>query len=274
MRSCGADLPRAALVNASDALAYRGGAGEPLVLLHGATMSWRVWDKVIPLVRTRHDVFAPTLPGHRGGGRFTGDLEHLVDAVCDRLDAEGITTAHLAGNSLGGLLAFELARRGRARSVVAFSPGGAWRARRDAIRLMMLFRTLDRLARRRPAHRILASVPVRHWVFSGLCHRRLSGGEAAAMLDDIAGCTVLTGLFDSLPSDGALLPLDPAPCPITVAWAVRDRATSFSRYGIPVLQAVPEARFVPMSGVGHVPMLDDPELVARTILGATAWPAE
>jgi hypothetical protein len=40
-----------------------------------------------------------------------------------------------------------------------------------------------------------------------------------------------------------LEPLDPPPCPVTIAWAEHD--------------------------VGHVPMLDDPELVAETILAVT-----
>ena len=45
-----------------------------------------------------------------------------ADAVEHTLDELGIDTTHIVGNSLGGWLAFELARRGRARSVVALSP--------------------------------------------------------------------------------------------------------------------------------------------------------
>ena len=40
--------------------------------------------------------------------------------------ARGITSAHVAGNSLGGWLSLELARRGFARSVTALSPAGGW----------------------------------------------------------------------------------------------------------------------------------------------------
>jgi pimeloyl-ACP methyl ester carboxylesterase len=40
------------------------------------------------------------------------------------MDEAGFETAHIAGNSLGGYLALQLAARGRARSVVALAPGG------------------------------------------------------------------------------------------------------------------------------------------------------
>ena len=61
-------------------------------------------------------------------------------------------------------------------------------------------------------------------------------------------------------------------CPIRIAWGGRDRTLPFERYGKPMLEAVPSAELVMLPGVGHVPMSDDPELVARTILEVTASP--
>src|SRR5215210_5281572 len=109
---------------------YRAGAGEPLVLIHGFTATWRCWLPVLGLLVPRFEVIAPTLHGHDGGPEppagpacslsdATDHLEHLLDGL-------GIGTAHFAGNSMGGALALELAKRGRARSVVAVSPGGGW----------------------------------------------------------------------------------------------------------------------------------------------------
>ncbi|HSK59499.1 MAG TPA: hypothetical protein VK935_10635 [Actinomycetospora sp.] len=46
---------------------YRGGRGEPLVLLYGASMSWRAWRPVLPGLVAHHDVLVPTMAGHRGG---------------------------------------------------------------------------------------------------------------------------------------------------------------------------------------------------------------
>src|SRR5204862_2087176 len=50
----------------------------------------------------------------------------LADAVERAMDAAGFETAHIAGNSLGGYVALQLAARGRARSVVALAPAGGW----------------------------------------------------------------------------------------------------------------------------------------------------
>jgi pimeloyl-ACP methyl ester carboxylesterase len=47
--------------------AHRGGAGPPLVCLHGFTGTWRVWELVLPALERRHEVPAPTLLGHAGG---------------------------------------------------------------------------------------------------------------------------------------------------------------------------------------------------------------
>ena len=108
---------------------YRGGAGEPLLLLHGVTSSWRAWKPVLPMLEQHHDVWAVTMPGHLGGpplpdGGFSIDV--VVDALIEQLDELGIDEdPHVVGNSLGGWAALELARRGRARSVVALSPAGA-----------------------------------------------------------------------------------------------------------------------------------------------------
>src|SRR5688572_499623 len=108
---------------------YRAGTGEPLVLIHGFTATWRCWLPVLGLLVPRFEVIAPTLHGHDGGPtppQTARTLAQAADHFEALLDELGVGTAHLAGNSMGGALALELAKRGRARSVVAISPGGGW----------------------------------------------------------------------------------------------------------------------------------------------------
>ena len=92
--------------------------------VHGFLDTWRTWELLLPVLERHHDVLAPTLPGHAGGVPLPEplDAEALVDALETAMDEAGFETAHVIGNSLGGRLAFELAVRGRARSVVAFAP--------------------------------------------------------------------------------------------------------------------------------------------------------
>src|ERR1700722_3820162 len=104
---------------ASPAL-YRAGSGEPLVLLHGFTGAWMHWRPVLAQLSERYEVIAPTLHGHDGAGPYPQDspisFAGSTDALEGRLDELGVGTAHFVGNSMGGGLALELAKRGRARS--------------------------------------------------------------------------------------------------------------------------------------------------------------
>src|SRR5918992_662552 len=125
---------------------YRAGHGDPLVLIHGFTATWRCWLPVLAELVPRFDVIAPTLHGHDGGPEPPAgparSLSDATDHVEHLLDGLGVSTAHLAGNSMGGALALELAKRGRARSVVAISPGGGWAPHRadEVERIIRLFR--------------------------------------------------------------------------------------------------------------------------------------
>ena len=68
---------------------HRGGAGPPLVLLHGFVDTWRTWELVLPALERRHEVLAPTLAGHAGGPEIQGELSDttLADHVEAAMDA-------------------------------------------------------------------------------------------------------------------------------------------------------------------------------------------
>jgi pimeloyl-ACP methyl ester carboxylesterase len=58
-------------------------------------------------------------------------------------------------------------------------------------------------------------------------------------------------------------------CPVRIAYGTLD----FMLGGLTAPRfaaAIPDADLVALPGLGHVPMLDDPELVARTILEFTS----
>src|SRR3954464_9262601 len=121
--------------------AHRSGSGPPLVLVHGFMDTWRTWELVLPALERSFDVLALTLPGHAGGPRIERAIsdELFPDAVARALDEAGFADAPVAGNSLGGFVALQLAARGRARSVVALAPAGGWAAGDESYRELVTF---------------------------------------------------------------------------------------------------------------------------------------
>jgi pimeloyl-ACP methyl ester carboxylesterase len=80
------------------------------------------------------------------------------------------------------------------------------------------------------------------------------------------GCTIID---DAMAWRYPEEPLDPLPCPITLAWAERDRLVPAATCGNTARERLPGATWIALPGVGHNAMVDDPGLVARTVLAAT-----
>ena len=89
----------------------QGEDGEPLVLLHGFGGDLNNWLFTAPALAGQHVVYALDLPGHGGSTRDvgSGDLDFLAGAVEQFLDSQELGRVHLAGHSLGGLVAASVA---------------------------------------------------------------------------------------------------------------------------------------------------------------------
>lgn len=259
--------------------AYEGGAGSVLLLLHGLGGSWHIWKPVLALLEQRHRVLALTLPGHLGGPALQAGVEPTVEAIADTLIADlhrrGIQRAHVAGNSLGGWLSLELARRGFAQSVTALSPGGGWRTEKDFQDISRTFRIVFALL---PMLIFLFTLLLR---FAGLRRalnkqamehgERMPAGEARNAMKSMRETRMLPTLLTSIGRRGPIKPMQVDPqVPVRIVWCERDRVIPFECYGRPLIEAVQGAEVVIARGVGHVPMYDDPEQVVSLILETTA----
>ena len=103
-----------------------------LVLVHGLGSAGNIWKSLIPDLIRDFQVFAVDLPGH-GNSPLIEDEEHsprrLAELLIDHLHKDyGISELHVAGNSLGGWIALEMAgvAPDRVKSVTALAPAGLW----------------------------------------------------------------------------------------------------------------------------------------------------
>jgi pimeloyl-ACP methyl ester carboxylesterase len=237
-------------------------------------MSAGVWADVIPLLTDHHDVIAHTAAGHRGGLQLTGKatVASLTDEVERALDTRGLERVHVAGNSMGGWMAIELGRRGRALTVCAFSPAGCW-----SVGMSDEIRASTRVRRNRDRVRLAKPIAPALLRFGRV--RRLAMRDAAEHGERLTSRRVLEAMRDVLDCPAAedlltpverLEPLDPLPCPVTLAWSGCDRILPPHVYGATARKRLPRANYVLLPGLGHVPMIDDPRACADTIL-ATTW---
>lgn len=249
----------------------RTGAGEPLLLLHGIGHHRQAWDPVIPVLAVERDVIAVDLPGFGASPALPDGVPYDLATVAPLLgtfcEALGLDRPHVAGNSLGGLLALELGREKLVRSVTALSPAGFWteRERRYAFGTLRAMRLaagsmplplVERLSRTRAGRTVLTST---------IYARPGRRSPQAAVLETVA-LREATGFHQTLAAGRDVLFTDDVPeLPVTIAWGSSDRLL-LRRQGIRAKHTVPGARLVRLPGCGHVPMNDDPALVARVIL--------
>src|SRR3712207_8230105 len=101
----------------------RAGSGEPLLLLHGIGTTHDDFTALRPQLDAEYRVLAPDLPGHGESAPLAGrpTVAAITDALEADLDDLGYERVHVLGNSTGARVALELARRHRARSVVAIA---------------------------------------------------------------------------------------------------------------------------------------------------------
>jgi pimeloyl-ACP methyl ester carboxylesterase len=257
-------------------LAYeRHGSGEPLVLVHGVTHRRQAWYPVLDELAEHREVILVDLPGHGESPPFVLDGLSVKDAL--RRDFEGfldelnLDRPHIAGNSLGGLVALHAGANSRASSVTCLSPAGFWRDEAEFAYTRRFFIGLLHLADRLgpSAERAARSRAVRQVVYSTLMAHpsrvpfdHVLGDVRAFMY---ARPTLRTLLSAAEPFTDTV----PADIPVTIAWSGRDLV-------LPRWQAetakdrLTHAEHLILRGVGHVPMFDHPRLVTKVLLEGSA----
>jgi pimeloyl-ACP methyl ester carboxylesterase len=256
----------------------RSGTGAPLVLLHGIGSSRRAWDPVLPALAARFDVIAVDLPGFGDSAPLYGQAEvppaRLAESVADLLDDLGVTAPHLAGNSLGGWVALELAARRPVASLTLLSPAGLWPGNSPQYGLVSL-RASRWLARHAtaPLSR-LVRYRLGRILLLGQTHgrpARLTAEYARAAVETLGRCPGFEAALAGT-ARRRYLAATPITAPVTVAFGSRDRL--LLRGSRHLGQLPPHTQAEALPGCGHVPMADDPAAVAALITRTATRAAE
>jgi pimeloyl-ACP methyl ester carboxylesterase len=255
----------------------RRGSGTPLLLVHGIGSRWEVWLPVLDALAAHHDVIAVDVPGFGLSPRPPAGTPAGVPSLCELLEvflAElGVLKPHVAGNSMGGWIALELARRGSARSSTALSPGGfLGRDRLYSTPLLCVQRLAAKLTRPLAPTLFRSELGRKLGWANVVAHpERMTPEDAVLGLQGLADAPwfwpTLFELTKTAFGDGSEISV-----PVTIAWGSKDHLLP-PHQAATALRQIPSASFVSLPDCGHVPMYDNPALVSEVILrtiGVTA----
>jgi pimeloyl-ACP methyl ester carboxylesterase len=253
----------------------RRGSGEPLLLIHGLGSQWQVWKPLLDGLAASHDVIAIDLPGFGESATLpvgvVPNAAALTDAVAEFITELELDRPLVAGNSLGGWIALELAKRDLVRAAVPISPAGFWNE--PEVRWSRgVFRSSMFLARRMPGLvDRLNRTPAGRRTSSGLffAHaERMPYEEAAAAFRNFAGSPGYDATFAAVTRErfdgGAAIRV-----PVMLVWGKRD-SILIPWQARRALAQIRSARHVPLADAGHVPTWDQPDELVRLILEGEA----
>ena len=210
-------------------------------------------------------------------------VPNLADAVEGWIDEEGLESPHLVGCSLGGAIALELAARGRAKSATAISPASGttrgfeaeW-AFRQVRQIRDGARRMEKLGPER-TRRLLDNPAIRLTLYTqfGRPYQQTTDSLLASQ-PLLANAPGFDDANDSLFHEYSLIDVS-APrlaevrVPTQILWGSRDLCL-WPRQARRVADAIPGAKLRFLPGLGHLSMLDDPDLIAELVVDHARGP--
>ena len=240
------------------------------MLLHGVGESAAGWRPVQEALSRHYDVIALDFPGFGSSAKLPANAlpsaVALADAVEREMDRLGIGDFHVAGYSLGARVSLELATRGRIRSVVAIAPDGLGTPPERVYQAAALMAGRAMATLLAPVATLMTASGAGRSLFFAMERSRpwkLTRQDARQLLLNFANApdyeeTVLASMFD-LPAG-----LRRITCPVLIMQGTADPLISMQSPRF--LAFIPHAQFRWLHGLSHVPISDDPELVAGLML--------
>jgi pimeloyl-ACP methyl ester carboxylesterase len=247
----------------------RTGRGEAVVLIHGIGHRRQAWDPIVDLLDDRYEVVRLDLAGFGESPAYPAGVPYTMDNACADLAANftewGLERPHVVGNSLGGAISLELAARDLVSSATVLSPAGFFGRVERVWPLTAL--SLMRLASKLPdaVLRAVARSRAGRRMVGQLLYTHPERATAESTYADSLALKRATAFFPTIRA-GLHYTLDATgiDVPVTIAWGTQDRLLRY-RQSREAQRRLPTARHLPLPDCGHVPMIDDPELVVSAI---------
>ncbi|WJS90404.1 alpha/beta fold hydrolase [Microbacterium testaceum] len=254
----------------------RRGSGRPLLLVHGLGAGWRSWTPILDELARHREVIAVDLPGFGETPPLSGDVSiaTLADSVADFIREQGLEGVSTVGQSMGGRIVLELARRGVGGDSVALDPGGFWSPReravfaatlRPSIVLVRALRGVLPALLSNPVGRtvLLAQLSARPWVLS----RETVLPDVRGLADSPSVGAAMNALTKGPLQQGA--PAGTVPGRVTIGWGRRDLVT-VPKQADRATHLFPDASLHWFERCGHFPQWDVPHEATRLILDSTS----
>jgi pimeloyl-ACP methyl ester carboxylesterase len=243
------------------------GDGPALLLVHGLTASHAVWEPTIAAFAGEWRVIAPDLPGH--GESDKPDAPYTIDffaGMVRSLARElGVHEAVLAGSSLGGQVALELAAwcPTFTRALVLAAPAVGYSAAMRRVGQALQLLTGPRVLRASLAQFFRQNFHdlsrIEHVTRRRILEERLAAADFPAFARAVARS--LGGVLTA-----EAQPLDRVTQPVLVVWGREDRLVPLRR-SERLLRRLPQARLHVLEQCGHLPMLEQPTAFNRAVSG-------
>lgn len=261
-------------ITLSDGMNYvylEGGKGEPLILLHGFGADKDSFTRIAKYLTFHYHVIIPDLLGFGESSHPTNvDWSHTVDysaraqagRVRDLALALGLKSVHLGGNSMGGqiALAYAAAYPGEVNSLWLFSPAGMWSAPQSELakivegqqRNVLLIRNVDDFSH---AFNFVMSKPpfIPRPILNVLAQNSIKNEKLSERI------------FYQITHDSIEQRVTGLKTPALIIWGNQDRVISPLTADI-LYKRMPKSRVIIMDGIGHMPMLENPEQCAEDYL--------
>ncbi len=236
----------------------RQGKGMPLVLIHGYPLDHSIWDAVIPLLEQDFEIFAPDLRGFGESDIMEADhsIVSYASDIAGMLTQLKIKNAVMAGHSMGGYVALAFAR--------------VFPERLSGLGLISTQVMADSAERKEGRYATASQVLSEgvSIVTDSMTPKLSADVRVQEIIRNLISHQPALGIFSALhaiadrPDSKEILAA--SRFPVTIVHGDADALIPVER-AREMKAALPTATYSELAGIGHLPMMEKPQAVAKAL---------